>query len=133
MAFSYCTFEMNYDNFHKDAEHIFRIGTPEGDNGSRAPLISELKQEMPEIKEVTCFSRRQVYTYQTPKHTFYVNTIFADTSFFRIFSFQVLSGNPHTDLNDPHKISFLKNGPVSCLERPNQGGRKFYAKENYLQ
>ncbi len=104
IAFSYCTFEMNYDNFHKDAEHIFRIGTPEGDNGSRAPLVSELKQEMPEIKEVTCFSRQQVYTYQTPKHTFYVNTIFADTSFFRIFSFQVLSGNPHTDLNDPHKI-----------------------------
>lgn len=58
MAFSYCTFEMNYDNFHKDAEHIFRIGTPEGDNGSRAPLISELKQEMPEIKKVTCFSRQ---------------------------------------------------------------------------
>lgn len=104
MAFSYCTFEMNYDNFHKDKEHIFRIGTPEGDNGSHAPLVAELKREMPEINEATCFSREQIYAYQTQKHTFYVKTIFADTSFFRIFSFQVLSGNPTTDLNDPHKV-----------------------------
>lgn len=104
MAFSYCTLEMNYDNFHQDAEHIFRIGTQDGDNYTRAPLVYEIKQELPGIKEVTCCSYEKTYAYQYKEHTFYANTIFADTSFFRVFSFQILSGDPNTDLKDPNKI-----------------------------
>lgn len=120
--------ELNYDTFHAHSDRLCRIilkkaGDP-GDPGMpSSPYILPkiLKEEYPEIVEVT---RVRTRAYSSAVRygdiAFYEQQFFlTDPSFFSMFSYDFVEGNPETALNNPNSV-------VITLE----AARKYFGDEN---
>ncbi|RHV95701.1 hypothetical protein DXA95_06380 [Odoribacter sp. OF09-27XD] len=95
LSFSYCAFETDYDSFHRYADRIYRIGTTEGNTNIPLALANEAKRGIPEIELTTCIQERIYPNYIYKKQRFQGgDALRADTSFFRLFSYRLLSGDP---------------------------------------
>ena len=101
--------ELSYDRFHTDNQNIYQVlSHTDVKNIAVTPVLlgPTLKDKYPEIVETTRY------------HWFFSGTIFkyedkqfiekgvrlADPSFFTVFSFPFLKGNPETALEDPYSI-----------------------------
>ncbi|MDX1941936.1 MAG: FtsX-like permease family protein [Saprospiraceae bacterium] len=111
--FLYAQREWSFDQFHKDAERIYRVVFVRYNPGQepyRGAAVfpgvgSALKRELGEIEEVCrvvpVWGGKGLLVYEEKafesEHINYV-----DTSFFRFFSFPLLEGNPNTALKEAH-------------------------------
>lgn len=115
LAFGYCVFETDYDSFHRDADRIYRI-----DYNVPLALMEEITREIPEIETATSLSSRifPYYRYQDRQFN-NIEIRQADTSFFKLFSFRLLSGDPR-DLRyaDKFFISRKLAGRIFGEENP---------------
>lgn len=106
--------ELSYDNFHKDAENIdvvFRVDNGQLFGATSKLLAPTIKNEIPEIKESTCFmplpeSFKSLFRYE--EQAFTENFALADKNFFNIFSFPLLEGDKLNVLNNPNSIVLTK-------------------------
>jgi putative ABC transport system permease protein len=122
--------ELSYDGFHEKADRIFRIAQVENHDGQilhymriGAGIKSRLETDFPEAieKSVRLFPVGEVWTKFDDKlyreDRFYV----ADETFFDIFSFEFLDGNPETALQEPNSIVLNRTtaekyfGNTNCL------------------
>jgi len=105
--------ELSYDKFHTKAERIYRVGL----NGKIAdqevfttstcpPMAFTLVQEFPEVENAT-----RMYTYWGQQIIRYGETAiveekvyFADSTFFDVFSYKLLEGDPATALTEPNTL-----------------------------
>jgi ABC-type antimicrobial peptide transport system permease subunit len=100
--------ELSFDGFHKNADDIHRvIIIEENSNGlpialTQAPLAAALKRDFPEIIEAACFNYGGgglvKYGDKALEESYFT---FTDPSFFKMFSFTFLKGNPQTALATP--------------------------------
>jgi putative ABC transport system permease protein len=108
LIFSYVSFERSYDAFHAKADRIYRINcdtkteTEMLPTGLTAgPTGQAIKSNFPEVEEEAriCFMS---FLAQNGTKKFQENNILAaDSSFFSIFSFPLLKGDPRTALRAP--------------------------------
>lgn len=108
----YVKHDLSYDTYHKNAENIYRIEfsiTQEGITNqlaqSQALLGPTLKNEYPEIKELSriYFSPRSLV--KTGDNSHYEDKIvYADSAFFDIFSYQAVAGDITQFLKKPNSI-----------------------------
>jgi hypothetical protein len=104
--------ELGFDRFHADVERLFRIESDEEYSGytmhtfiTPPPLAPVLPGEVPEVAAATRFTRFGGMQLRYQDHSFFEPHIRAtDTSFFRMFSFPLLKGDPDTALRDPFSI-----------------------------
>lgn len=106
--------EISYDKFHKNSDRIYRIGVTGDMMGNdlnmavtSSVMAPALIEEYPEIEKV-------VRLYRTSNHMVSYNDItfqesagdllFVDSTFFELFSFNLLEGNPEQVLDDPFSI-----------------------------
>lgn len=110
--FLYVHSEMSYDKFHADAERIHRVGLQGKMAGQEiitsvtcAPMAAALVEEFPEVEAATRISpiSDEVVRYDETVYT-EKNVIFADSNFFKFFSFHLIEGEPNTALVDPHSL-----------------------------
>ena len=107
----YIQSELSYDRFHKNADRIVRI-TMEYSNGGVIGKYAQTGTKVgPQLKRtfpsVAAFARTFIY----PRVIAYrdkvfneKNFLYADSSFFKIFSFLLVRGNPTTALSAPHQL-----------------------------
>lgn len=105
--------ELNYDTFHSYHDRLCRIilkkaddpGDP-GTPGTPYILPEILKEEYPEIVEVTRVRTRAYSSaVRYGEKAFYEQRFFlSDPSFFAMFSYDFIAGNPETALNDPGSV-----------------------------
>ena len=103
--------ELSYDRFHAKAGSIYRVimEDPLSDRVSvhpwlPFPLGPALKDAFPEIAAISRWRPDDmVVRYGDESHT-EMNFLTVDPSFFEIFSFPFLKGNPADALADPHDI-----------------------------
>lgn len=104
--------ELSYDRFHRNIDNIYRIVAQSHDqkNGktNNDPNTGYLQgprftQNIPEIK---AYVRIQGGNENIKKGTEVSDQklLYVDSSFFEIFSFPLLSGNPHNCLKDPASV-----------------------------
>ena len=104
--------EVSYDRFHKNVDHIYRITTQaiekNGVKGRKDANTGYLQgprfsQNVPDIKS---FVRVQSGTenIKTGTEVKDQDLLYVDSTFFDVFSFQLISGNPHTCLKDPSSV-----------------------------
>lgn len=99
----------SYDEFHKDKDQVYRIiGRPLKGSVPYAtvpmPITSMLKEEFPIVEEAT-FLRRGFggdVSYNDKKIE--LRGYFTDNSFFEIFSFPFVHGDPTTALTTPNSL-----------------------------
>ena len=103
--------EFSYDTFHTNADRVYRVlltdkddatdGTPRI-GGPWAPVI---KQDFPEVEAYT----RVIYfgnnLMRYGENAFFERGGLAvDSTFFEVFSFELMEGNPETMLNEPYTL-----------------------------
>ena len=98
--------ELSYDRFHTKAERIFRVGVSGKFSGNEfnqavtaQPMAQALISDYPEVENVVRIREfgDWMVTYQDKKfHE--ENILFADSTFFKIFDFKLLKGDPESVL-----------------------------------
>lgn len=116
VIFLYVNYQLSYDNFHDDADQIYRltIENLKGDDSSKqastpalaAPLI---KQDFPMIESVarifpTYGANLLIKNAESDVKYFEEKVLFADQQFANIFSLETLSGNQASMLEAPNGI-----------------------------
>lgn len=104
--------ELSYDRFHDDADRLYRV--VKQDPGSfylgndtfaytPVPLPDALENEIPGVEVATQISPVSALLTVGPE-SFVDDGLYARSSFFEVFTFELLSGNPETALEGPDKI-----------------------------
>jgi putative ABC transport system permease protein len=105
LILQYVTFQLGFDSFHENKDHIYRVVLGETIPGRQVTppaLGPALKREIPEVKQSARLQEATgVFTYQT--NTFAEEaSYYADASFLTMFSYPLLKGNPATALIQPN-------------------------------
>ena len=109
--------ETSYDNFHENKSSLYRVGFRFWQNGKllgdgaafTAPFGPDAQSEFPEIKSFARISTERTAYITYKDKTIKVEYIHhADSSFFQLFSYQLLKGNPFTVLKEPYSIVLTK-------------------------
>ena len=116
----YIGHETSYDHYHKYADRIYEVATTFVKDGkddptpnTPAPMAAAMKQEFPEIEETTrilqLFAEDKTLLQYKPDNqetkSFYETSGFAaDSTFFRLFSYEFIEGNSGNCLNAPNTV-----------------------------
>ncbi len=99
--------ELSYENFHQNADRIYRI-VMKNYIGSAAAFAPALKGTIPEIEEIVRidnFSRWSKLLLSYGDKRFYEERfLLVEPSFFKIFTFPFIKGSPETALIHPDSI-----------------------------
>lgn len=132
IIFLYVENEYSYDRFHQHAKEIYRIGIAGKVSGNKlnhavtsAPLAPALVKEIPEVEKAVRIGRFGAWLirYKDIKNN-EDNIIFADSTFFEIFSFALVSGNPERVLDKPESIVLSRKAARRYFGDENAIGRK---------
>jgi putative ABC transport system permease protein len=107
----YIETEWSYDRFHKNADRIVRVTMEYSNGGTVGKYATTGTKVGPQFKRsfpaVAAFTR----TFKYPRVISYrekvfdeKNFLYADSSYFSIFSFKLVKGNPSTVLNAPFQL-----------------------------
>ncbi|MDN5204737.1 ABC transporter permease [Fulvivirgaceae bacterium BMA10] len=109
--------EMRHDQFHTNKDHLYQLivemdqadGSSETWVNTPGGLLPALHKDVPEIVDFTRMTarRRLLFNYNDQRN--YERGHYADTSFFKMFSFPFLEGNKQTALRDPQSIVISKD------------------------
>ncbi|MGD2099388.1 MAG: ABC transporter permease [Desulfobacterales bacterium] len=108
--------ELTYDQYHKHADQIFRLGIKitMDDQSAEYPMASwslgkRLKEEYPEIEDFVRIKPYSGVLFKFEEKVFYEDEIaLADPSIFKIFSFKFICGDPTTCLDKPGNLVLTK-------------------------
>ncbi len=106
--------QMEYDDFHPHSERVCRayidlkIGGLESEAAVTSPLFAfGMKKDVPEIEQ-SCRIYRMNHDIPVTKPVSYIldrrTLLFVDSTFFDIFGFKLLNGNPASCLNNKNSI-----------------------------
>jgi putative ABC transport system permease protein len=100
--------ELSYDRFHVNAANIYKLSPKFGDQNiwymSPAPIAVYAKKEVPEVEDacrVTGNGRVSVFEYNGKRITERQNCL-ADASFFSMFTYPLVEGNPQHPFADAY-------------------------------
>ncbi|MBS1504047.1 MAG: ABC transporter permease, partial [Bacteroidetes bacterium] len=104
--------ELSFDTYNAQAENIYRLDTDISFNGtefnsmfSEAPLAPTLKQDYPLVVQyVRLRDFGDILVRKGNQNIQDHNAVFADSTFFRVFSIPMVAGNKLTALNEPNSI-----------------------------
>jgi len=112
LIYLYVNFELSYDSFHRKADRIYRIvsdlKTPDEvirQNVPASAVAPNLKNEFPEVSAFVRMTSWDDIAVKKGDIKFIEKSItWADSSFFEIFDFRLLKGDPRTALKEPHTV-----------------------------
>jgi putative ABC transport system permease protein len=126
LIFMYVKFELSYDSFHTKADRIYRIvcdiKTPTETLNSSGPawaVAPHIKSEFPEVEAAVRIDNASLLVRRGNVKFQEDNALFADSSFFHVFDFKLLSGNPATALKEKFSLVFTESA-----------AKKYFANEN---
>jgi putative ABC transport system permease protein len=104
--------ELSYDRFHKNYENIYRIKVKGVMAGSTldqaitaAPMAQTMLADYPEVSHAVRIRRAGAWLVKYGETRFNEDgVLFADSSFFSVFSFKLLKGDPKTALANPRSM-----------------------------
>ncbi len=131
IIFLYVHQETSYDRFHRDADRIFRVGIKGKISDNRfnhavtpAPLAEALRHEVPGVENTVRVARFGAWLVRRGDvRNNEDNIIFADRSFFNVFSFPLLSGNADDVLSKPNSIVLSRSKALPILANEDPVGK----------
>jgi putative ABC transport system permease protein len=104
--------EISYDKFHEKKDDLYRMVFEMVNQDGRiispqmtAPPAADMMEEFPEVVAATRITgyRNGYFTFQNKSYKS-DGVIYADSLFFEMFSFQLISGDPETVLKEPFSL-----------------------------
>jgi putative ABC transport system permease protein len=138
----YVQYELNYDNYHANADHIYRIITKQSAAFSYmgkdlfavtpAPLKDALANNIPEVVRSTkCRLTTHTLEYNSSLFT-EKDFLYADPDFLKIFTFPVISGNPVQELKEPFTLFITKEMAIKYFGNEEAVGKTIKADNKYV-
>ncbi len=134
--------ELGYDLFHDGAENIYRVAWINTNPQTRTPhpMAQAMVQDFPEVESAVSLSpiwgpglTRQIFTIRNPEKDVRYdesNVLAVDSTFFKVFTFPLLKGDPKTVLKNPGGILISEStalkyfGTTECLGKQLEGNEK---------
>ena len=125
----YIQYESSYDLQHENADRIYRIAQHQEGNEFRGrdrfavspqPLVPSMKAQFPEVEEGTTFTFSGI-TINKGEDSFFERGYATDSSFFKVFTHQVIEGDVYSALKDKAGIILTESlaekyfGKVSAM------------------
>lgn len=114
LILQYVKFEFSYDTFHKNHENIVRLSystVKEGERVFNSALTqtgvpSRMKEEFPEVIDYVRVLPNNTEYLVSYNNNYFIEDcfVFADSTLFTIFSFDLLQGNPLNVLSEPLSV-----------------------------
>ncbi|MEJ7739015.1 MAG: FtsX-like permease family protein [Chitinophagaceae bacterium] len=112
--------EIRYDKFHVRSGQIFRVTSIPEDAAEKslavtpAPWAPLMKNDYPEIKNYVRLLKDEKCLVGQPgeQHYYEKDLLFCDNSFFDIFSFSLVQGDPKHALEQPNSIILTKKAAI---------------------
>ena len=124
--------ELNYDKFQVKGNRIFRVimeyafdGSPASKKGNFTSMkvAPVFRRKFPEVQEAVRMDKFPTVVRYRDKLLNEQKFLYADSSFFKVFSFTLLKGNPSTALNAPHQIVLTKTTAERYFGKENPIGK----------
>jgi putative ABC transport system permease protein len=117
--FLYVQDQYSYDRHHNNVKDIYRITTSlnlTGDKHNNAtcspPIAPAIKRDFPEVLQFTRvisdFSKSQHLLRYKEKSFYETEAVFADSTFFDVFTYHFTNGNAKNVLTEPYTVVLLK-------------------------
>lgn len=132
LILQYVSFELSFDNFHAKKDRIYRINQDRFNNGKLSTRWAggafapgnAFKTALPEIEDfVKIVGAGQVLANYKDQKIVIKNDYFASTSFFNIFSFPLISGDPKTALKEPYTVVISEEVAEKLFHNTNPVGQ----------
>lgn len=113
----YIQFHTSFDYFHKEGDKIFRVsvvserkGIAESDSYVFIPPLGPaMQKDLPDVKDYVRIRTPRPVTFLYNNQSFRVDdVIYADSTFFNFFSFELITGNQNLCLANPFQIVLNK-------------------------
>lgn len=131
--------ELSFDRFHEKANRIYRVDSDIKFGGSALriavssdPMGATLKRDYPQVEQYT-----RIYASSgaklLKKDDAYLNEekiAYADSTFFDVFSFPLVSGNPRTALNDPNTAVVSESAAIKYFGTTQAIGKVIETNDN---
>lgn len=111
LIFLYVSFELSYDSFHTKAPRIYRLVTDVKTPSEtiRAgitswPFAPNIKADFPEVESFTRIQTTGMLITKGDKKFQEERVTWADSTFFKLFDFKLVKGNPQTVLKDNFSV-----------------------------
>lgn len=144
MIAAYVHHEYSFDRFHKHSSRIYRLGDSLNWSGNweklamtSAPMGPALQEEYPQVELATRLMPWKNINIRYGDKVISHAPAFADNNFFRIFSFELVSGNKEQAFTDPKTVAlsesfsktlFGKDDPIGkTIEYEGKGSLKVSA------
>lgn len=131
MIFSFVKRELNFDQFHKKSERLFRVTNsfekPNSTNHwARTPpaLAPAIRANFSGVEKTTRLRHTDELLYTVGDRSFYQgNGFFADSLFLEMFDFPLKSGNWDTALDNPGNIVLTESTAIKFFGREDPMGK----------
>jgi len=108
----YVQYELSFDDFHKNADRIYRVSVKGlvGNNGfnmavTAPPMAKALVDDYPEVINATRMQRADNMLIRTKDKIFIENNfLWADSTFFEVFTYPLIFGEKNQVLTEPHTV-----------------------------
>src|SRR5579863_3218264 len=133
----YAINEFSFDSFHKNAAHIYLVLDGNGKPNPKAiggyfwtsmPLGPAMKQDLPGVENYV----RYIQPYETfikiNNEGRRENIAYADTSFFKVFSFKFKYGNAESAISGVHSMVLTEETSKRLFGKSNSIGESFQVK-----
>ncbi len=126
--------ELSYDRYNEHAENIYRIDADISFNGTQftsavspAPLVPTLMKDYPQILQYTRLRNfGDILVKKDNQNVQNHNAVFADSTFFQVFSIPMIAGNRLTALNEPNSIVIDETTAKKYFNSTNVVGKTLY-------
>ncbi len=126
--------ELSYDKYNAQSENIYRIDADISFNGTQftsavspAPLVPTLMKDYPQIVQYTRLRNfGDILVKKDNQNIQNHNAVFADSTFFQVFSIPMIAGNRLTALNEPNSIVIDETTAKKYFNSTNVVGKTLY-------
>jgi putative ABC transport system permease protein len=128
---------MKYDKFHKKSDRIYRLLNGNKDMSKRTAihpvqLLPAMIDKLPEVKDGVRMEAQYKNEVITVKENKYLSDVaFADSNFFRVFSFQMIKGDPVKALSAPSSVILTQSAAEKYFGDADPMGKVINLKNKY--
>ncbi|MFC2156880.1 ABC transporter permease [Acidobacteriota bacterium] len=123
--------EMSFDRFHANGDSLYRVimetktaNTEILDSRTPTPLGQALKDELPGILDFSRYQGYEGWMIKSGEDIYFDDILgFGDPSFFTMFSFPFIQGDPKTALVEPRSIVVTESMARKCFGDKNPMGK----------
>ena len=124
--------ELTFEDFHRNGDTVYRVIAVNRDEGGQtkesaytvAPLSKTFREDFPQVENATFMLNFGTLNLHSGANLIEAKYTYVDTTFFDVFSFPVLAGDPNLIKKDPQQIVLARSAAEKLFGQAAAVGRE---------